>query len=112
MQVQMVHLLTTIRSGIELRLESAATGILLPGDITTPLLLCKLRRQKQHLAQQASMAFIAIRQRGNMLFWHNQKMYRGSRIDVVKRDEILIFENSSRWNLFRRDFTENAVSHE
>src|SRR3569832_1287570 len=66
-QVQMVHLLTTIRTGIELCLETADSVTITIYRITAALLLRQLRRQQHHFTQQWCMAFITVRQRSNVL---------------------------------------------
>ena len=112
MHMQMVHLLTAVRTGIEQRLITTGFCTVRIDCISTSMRLRELRCKQQHFTQQYGMLVRAIGKRFHMLFWDNQQMHRCSRIDVMKRYQIVILINKFRWDLFGDDLAKNAGCHD
>ena len=64
-----------------------------------------LRRQKQ-FPKEFCVTLLRQSDTEDNFFWHQQHMHRGFRINVVERDQILIFVYDASRNLTGDDFFE------
>jgi hypothetical protein len=98
--MQMKYILPTNLTSIHYRSET----------INRPFFFSQNTRQGHNLTQELRMRRIDMRQRLNMTFWDDQKMYICLRIYVTERKDILILVNFGTRQLPGDNFTENTIS--
>ena len=97
--MNMIHLLATYPSSVH---DGSK-------PVVTPLLLGQLPRNGHYFSHHGNVFFSGISQRGNVLFRNNQKVHWRSWLDVVKREDILVFVYFSARDFPSDNFAENAV---
>jgi hypothetical protein len=97
--MQMKHVLPTNLASIHYRSET----------VNRPFFFSQNTRQGHNLAQERRMRRIDMRQRLNMTFWDDQKMYICLRIYVTERKDILILINFGAGQLPGDNLTENTI---
>lgn len=105
----MVHLLTAVRTYIEQRFKTAARLALFIRTETAAEFLGQLWCQQHHFTQQCRVFIATIGQSRDMFAWHDQKMDRRFRLDVMKGDQVLIFIHQFRRYCSSRYLAKNAV---
>ena len=103
MHMQVMHLLPAFTARVH---HDAKTAIRVR---VATLLQRQLRCQNHDLAQECFIRLRNVRHRNNVLFRHDQKVHRGSRIDVVKGKKFIIFIHLAARNLACGDFAEDSV---
>ena len=97
MHMQMRHAFTCVRSAVDH--DSIAAGYV--------QFLCHVARNQQQFAQKCGVLISRLGETRNCFFWYNQDMHWRLRVDVVKRNRVLIFPNDFRRNLACDNFFEN-----
>src|SRR5574340_2257 len=101
MDMQMEHVLPTAAASID---HSA-------NPVGQTLLLRQLRRKQQRSEERAVVALVAVRQRIHMLLGDDHEVHPRDRVDVVKRQHLVIFVHLPAGNFTGHDFAEYAVAH-
>ena len=101
--VQVVHLLATLGPVVHHDPETAI------GIGVATLLQSELRGQGHHVAHQARMFRSQVHHRRDVQLGDDQEMNGSPGIDVVEREDVLVFVHLARGNLARNDFAKNTV---
>jgi len=96
---------------VEYRLLAMRAGV---GDHTEPGLvdaqfLGHFLQDEMQMADQILLFFFDVKHGEYMLFRDDQHMYRGDRVDVVKRQRVLILVHLLGRQFTFHDFAENAI---
>jgi hypothetical protein len=89
------------RIGIRIRHDPETAFVIAP-------LFCETRCDPEQMPDQEVIFRQKVKRMCYMLSRYQQKMERGSRIDILDRDQILVLENSFCRDLTGNDLTEKA----
>ena len=102
--MQMINLLATVWPYINHGLKAGVSP-----RISAPQLLRERRSEDHHFTKQRRVLGLTIGQSFDVSLWNDQRVNRRSRMDVMKRQEILILVDFLTWNLASDDFAENTI---
>ena len=103
MQVDVEDALARTAVGVEDRPEA---------DVGNSAVLRDQRRPSDELADEPVVFRPNFIQRGDVTFWHDQNVCRRLWIDIVERDDAIVFVHDAGRNLSLDDFAEQAIGHE
>ena len=96
---------------VQVRDAFAGVGSVIDHD-TVPAgkleLFGNIARSEQQFAKECAIAVRRIGQTQNDPLWHNQNVHRRLRVDIMKRNRLIIFPDDIRRDLSRDDFFENG----
>src|SRR5262252_1289374 len=99
MQVQVEHSLACAATGVD-------NGAVASFELSFPR---EVGRDNGHGTEHCFVLCTRFRQRCKMLFRANQNMRGRLRVDVLEGENVGVLINHFGWNLFCRNFTEQAV---
>lgn len=103
MNVQMVHLLAALDTGVAHHAEpTLRIGV-------AAQFSGQAWRQHHHSAHEASVLWRQLRHRRNMQLGHHEKVHRRPRIDVMESENLLVLVDFLRGDFASNDFAEDAV---